>query len=171
MRQATAPRRSERMRRCISQQRDLHPISNDQPGFHRQHGLRELGIHGKEQRVRVVAVLRPFIINQEVARTGLDLNANKASIRPQRQYIGAPPVRQWHFVQRRPADDQAKPRDRTAYRQRALWEADLQAGATNQGINLSIASANAASRLVSPLESWVLSTIATWFQTFDQSGW
>ena len=98
----------ERVPRRIAEQVDGGRAGDDQPGVVGQQHLREIGVHCEVEAVAVLAVFRPFRVDQEIARPGFDLDARKAAVRRERQDVGAPPVRQRHLMHRRPAELQAQ---------------------------------------------------------------
>lgn len=83
--------------------------SHDQSALIRQHLLREVGVNGEIQRIRVVSVVMPFSVSHEVGQAGFHLDTNESAIGAQGEDVRPAVVVQPHLVQRRPAECFAKP--------------------------------------------------------------
>ena len=74
-------------------------VGQDQPGIGRQNVRWEIGRDGKEQRIAIVAVLRPFLIGAKVGNARLDFNDPDVAVATDSQNVGAPAVGERYFAQ------------------------------------------------------------------------
>ncbi len=135
---------------------------HDQPGIVGQCLNREIDIHREAQSIRIIPIIRPFLVGAEIGEAGFDLDADKPTIRPQGQNIGPPPIRQPHFMQWHPIERHTQPR---------RLAADLKCSKfPTQPSSAEMARAKVTSFSDSPAASCVVSVISTRFHTFDHSG-
>jgi hypothetical protein len=74
-------------------------IGQDEPGVGRQNVRWKIGRDGKQQRIAIVAVLRPFLVGAKVGNARLDFNDPNLSVAPDSKNVGAPAVGERYFAQ------------------------------------------------------------------------
>ncbi len=74
-------------------------VGEDQPGIGGQDVRRKIRGDGEEQRIAVLAILRPFLVGAEVGNARLDFNNPNLSVAADGQNVGAPAVAERHLAQ------------------------------------------------------------------------